>query len=289
MAKLTKAQAKLHNEAMQLLKKDTLTIDERWRVYEGFHEGATVSNGEIGAHFTPIALAMDMAIDMHNGGRVLDLCAGIGTLSFANAMRAAHTVDYWPEMVCIERNPAYCEIGRKLLPEATWICADVFDLPKLNLGRFDGVISNPPYGRSAHRSGSAPRYSGPDFELHVIDLAGDYADAGCFLIPQMSAPFVFSGHRGGRYLDAGKGRDFEKVTGWEMHPGCGVDCDYHLADWKTVKPRCEIVTVEYRNPWADEETAPAEPMTEPTPQGLQFVMPGCEKDQTRGPAQMSLF
>ena len=29
--------------------------------------------------------------------------------------------------------------------------------------------------------------------------------------------------------------------------------------------------------------------TEPTPAGLQFVMPGCEKDQTRGPKQLSLF
>jgi hypothetical protein len=29
--------------------------------------------------------------------------------------------------------------------------------------------------------------------------------------------------------------------------------------------------------------------TEPTPEGLQYVMPGCEKDRTRGPAQMDLF
>lgn len=38
-------------------------------------------------------------------------------------------------------------------------------------------------------------------------------------------------------------------------------------------------------------TGPAFPRaaTEPTPAGLQYVMPGCEKDQTRGPVQMSLF
>lgn len=35
--------------------------------------------------------------------------------------------------------------------------------------------------------------------------------------------------------------------------------------------------------------APLMPATEPTPIGLQYVIPGCEKDQTRGPAQMSLF
>lgn len=33
-------------------------------------------------------------------------------------------------------------------------------------------------------------------------------------------------------------------------------------------------------------TAPA---TEPTPIGLQYVIPGCEKDQSRGPAQFNLF
>lgn len=29
--------------------------------------------------------------------------------------------------------------------------------------------------------------------------------------------------------------------------------------------------------------------TEPTDQGLQYVIPGCEKDKTRGPKQMDLF
>jgi len=29
--------------------------------------------------------------------------------------------------------------------------------------------------------------------------------------------------------------------------------------------------------------------TEPTEQGLQYVMPGCEKDKTRGPTQADLF
>lgn len=29
--------------------------------------------------------------------------------------------------------------------------------------------------------------------------------------------------------------------------------------------------------------------TEPTPAGLQYVMPGCEKDRSRGPRQLDLF
>jgi len=169
----------------------------------------------------------------------------------------------------------------------------VFDLPKLGLGRFDGAIGNPPFGQSAARSGKAPRYTGGHFDLHVIDLAGDHAGYGCFLIPQMSSPFQFSGRNGAGYLKSGRGRDFEAQTGWELHPGCGVDTDYYRNDWKTTAVTCEIVTVEY-----DEQRAPApaaaievkaSPATEPTPSGLQYTIPGCEKDRTRGPVQMDLF
>ncbi len=39
------------------------------------------------------------------------------------------------------------EIGRKLLPEARWINADVFDWRELDLGRYDCAIGNPPFGR----------------------------------------------------------------------------------------------------------------------------------------------
>ncbi len=31
------------------------------------------------------------------------------------------------------------------------------------------------------------------------------------------------------------------------------------------------------------------PATEPTPAGNQFIIPGCEKDKTRGPTQADLF
>jgi 2-polyprenyl-3-methyl-5-hydroxy-6-metoxy-1,4-benzoquinol methylase len=43
-------------------------------------------------------------------------------------------------MVCIEKNPDYVAVGRKVVPEATWICADVFDLPA-DLGRYDRVVA----------------------------------------------------------------------------------------------------------------------------------------------------
>jgi hypothetical protein len=51
------------------------------------------------------------------------------------------------ELTCVEINPRYFEVGRKLLPEARWINADVFDWRTLDLGRYDVAIANPPFGR----------------------------------------------------------------------------------------------------------------------------------------------
>lgn len=116
MAKLTKAQRKAHAEACKILQ-DALSIDEKIFVLENWHEGAEHMNGAIGAHFTPSGLARDFAIDAGGGRRVIDLCAGIGGLGFWLDLdgRAG-------EMVCVEVNPAYVEVGRKILPQAQWIC-----------------------------------------------------------------------------------------------------------------------------------------------------------------------
>lgn len=298
MAKLTKAQAKVHAEACALLEQDTLRPDEIEFVYRNWNEAATVSNTLIGAHFTPFDLAFDFAIDAYNGGRVLDLCAGAGILSYANACRTAHNIDEWPEMVCIEANPDYVAVGKKLLPQAEWICADVFDLPKLGLGHFDGVISNPPFGRSAKIGTKPPRYTGADFDLAVIDLAADHADYGAFIIPQGNAPFKFSRQRNYSRNTSGKGFDFVEKTGMWLEAGCGVDCDFHRDAWKTVAPSCEIVTIDFQD-WREGNTAnpivtPPETYlsaiaTEPTEQGLQFIIPGCERDNSRKPGQLDLF
>lgn len=47
----------------------------------------------------------------------------------------------YADITCVELNPHYVEVGKKVVPEATWICADVLDpfLPDL-LGQFDFAI-----------------------------------------------------------------------------------------------------------------------------------------------------
>ncbi|RED44133.1 methyltransferase [Aestuariispira insulae] len=248
MAKLTKAETKAHNQACELLKKDVLTHDEKWFVLDNWHEGAEHNNGSTGAFFTPSGMALDFAIDV-GGKRVLDLCAGIGALSFAAWVRNEQNryegmVE--AEYVCIEINPAYIEIGKKIMPQATWVQGDASDLEFIkSLGRFDCVISNPPFGKRAGGNGNAPRYTGADFEYKIMDIASEVADYGVFIIPQQSSSFFYSGRVAHRDNDSAKLKKFRQQTGITMDCGVGVDTAYYKDDWKGVAPICEIVTCNF--------------------------------------------
>lgn len=243
MAKLTKAQRKAHDEAEAIRTKDRLSDDEREFVFRNWHEGATFINGAAGAFFTPYDLASDFAIDA-GSGRVIDLCAGIGGLAYHVAQRSAWSSEGASEITCVEINPRYVEVGRKLLPEARWINADVFDWRTLDLGRFDVAIGNPPFGR-VRRSGNAPRYNGPEFEFHVIAIAAELADRGAFLIPQGSASFRYSGAPYFDRLTIGKGVEFQNQTGWEMDGGVGIDTSLFRDQWKDTAITCEVACFDF--------------------------------------------
>jgi len=149
MAKLTKAETKQHNQIMDLIHSDRpLTYEEKEFIITNFHEGSTTNNGELGAFFTPLGLAFDFKIDAHTEGSVIDLCAGIGGLSFA----MVHGMYSRPrEIVCVELNHTYYQLGKRIVPEATWINGDAltteFDR------RFDVAISNPPNRAGRKRTG----------------------------------------------------------------------------------------------------------------------------------------
>ncbi|MDQ0510903.1 methyltransferase [Ancylobacter amanitiformis] len=247
MAKLTKSQAKHHAAAVDLLRKDRLTDDQREFVLRNWREDANHVNGTAGAFFTPLDLALDFTIEV-NGRRIIDLCAGIGCLALA-----CHWRNGWNEppreIVCIEKNPDYVAVGRKLLPEAQWICADIFELPFLaaDLGRFDIAISNPPFGAVRRAGRNGPRYRGNAFEYHVIDLAADVADAGTFIIPQSSAPFRYSGRPCFERREEPGYLDFKKATGITLQHNCGMDCNVHKDGWRGVSPTVEIVLADFTN------------------------------------------
>lgn len=242
MAKLTKEQNKKHLAAIELLKKEILSEDDIEFVYKNWHEGADHNNSLSGAFFTPFDMAMDFAFDV-GGPKIIDLCAGIGMLSYAVMMRNWYDRNDF-EFVCVERNPDYVEVGKKLMPQATWICADVFDILDMNLGYFNTAISNPPFGNIS-RSKNSPRYSGKDFEFHVIDIASHIADFGTFIVPQGSAGFNYSGRQFYERQKEGKAVKFQEQTGLYFEAGCGVDTSVYKNEWKGVSPICEIVCVEF--------------------------------------------
>ncbi|WP_313666120.1 methyltransferase [Shinella sp.] len=244
MAKLTKAQAKAHAQACDLLIKPVLTEDDKDFVLKNWNESANHVNGAAGAFFTPYDMAFDFTIDAIGqggySGRIIDLCAGIGMLSYACWHRSGRQA----KITCVERNPDYLAVGQKILPEAEWILADVLDVLDMDLGRFDIAISNPPFGK-IKRERNSPRYSGAEFEFHVMDIAAHLADEGAFIVPQMSAGFKYSGSQHYERQKDGKAVKFQQLTGLRFEAGCGIDTAFYLNDWKGVSPMCEIVCVDF--------------------------------------------
>lgn len=240
MAKLSRPILKKHQEACDLIDLDRpLTLDEREFVIENWQESAEHINSAAGAFFTPLGLAFDFALDV-GGGRILDLCAGIGALSYAAYWRGGRHGDR-PKITCVELNPDYVRVGKRIMPEATWITANVMEPPD-ELGTFDWVISNPPFGRTIKIAG--PRYSG-EADLAVIDIASQYAPNGTFIIPVNSAPFSYSGRPYYERRPSAKFDKFTRMTGIELEAGCGVDCSYYRDQWRGTAPAVEIVTADF--------------------------------------------
>lgn len=248
MAKLTKEEIKLHEQAVRLLEKDVLTFDDKLFVLDYWHEAANHINSKAGAYFTPESIAKGVAVEAHGTlyKRFVDLCAGIGRLAFTvqEYMEPFHKEVSELAFTCVEVNPDYVEIGKKIMPNARWICADVLDLP-LDIGHFDLAIGNPPFGNLAGRKQPSPRMKNGPFEYKVIDVASDIADDGVFIIPQSSSPFQFSGRRSITYSRSRLYENFEQDTGIVLDANCGIDCTVE-AHWRGVNIVVEIVLADFR-------------------------------------------
>lgn len=254
MAKLTKAQLKAHNRAVELLKKENLTWDDRHDILEFWNEAADHTVSESGAFFTPVGLARDFAIEAC-GLRTIDLCAGIGVLSFfQHSKHNGYGEPNRSKIVCVERNPVYVEIGKKILPQAEWICCDVFDFRPEMVTSFDAVkegfdvaISNPPFGKIRGGTYQGP-YTGSNFEYKVIEFASRLAAFGAFIVPQGSAPFNYSGNSKGfqEIPNNEKYKKFKEQTGISLSPGCGIDTSIYREDWKNTNVMTEVVLADFQ-------------------------------------------
>jgi len=243
--KLSKQDIKKQNTINKLLNLDrTLTIDERVFIYKNFNEGAITEVGYSGTFFTPFNLARDFHLDIPVMGnsRIIDLCAGIGTLSFHLLWYCQES--YAPkEIVCVERNPDFVEIGKKLLPEATWICADILDEEFIkSLGQFDAAYSNPPYGRIKSLTDSSwLHYKGSEFEYKAAEICARLAPMGTLLIPQQSAPFRLSASPSYQQKSSSKHSKFLEQTRLILSAGTGVDTSLYTNEWKHTNILTEIV------------------------------------------------
>src|SRR3546814_15138208 len=113
MAKLTQKEIKAHARAESLHRSDrVLNLDDIADILSDWHEGATHSNAATSAFFTPFELAMNFALEVPSGGRILDICSGIGMLSAAAAIyHASNPGDF--EFTLVELDETYCEVDRR--------------------------------------------------------------------------------------------------------------------------------------------------------------------------------
>lgn len=239
--KLSKTQSRDHQRAMDLVHSDRrLTPEERHFILEHYHEANGQLNALAGAFFTPFPLANDFSLNVtpRRGAPVLDLCAGIGMLSYACERDET-------EFVCVERCAEYVVVGRRVMPRATWIQADVFEADLSSFGRFDFCISNPPFGKTVKGAAFQGNYTGSEFEYKVIELASRHSQYGCFIVPQSSSPFQYSGSQTYKTCEPEKARAFREQTGIAMEIGCAVDTSQYSNEWKGVSPLCEIVVCEF--------------------------------------------
>jgi len=242
--KLTRQQRQAHAQAEAILSSGNAhRIDERQAVIERWHEGANHNNAASSAFFTPYDIAFHLALNVPNGGKLLDLCSGIGALTVA-ILDHGHDFD---EIVLVEYNEDYCEVARKLLPQAEVINGSIYDpvlIAELTTRGFRTVVSNPPFGTvSKPKGASGPRYKG-DAHYEAIDIASDLADNGVFILPQQACPFAYSGRQNFIRVDNYRYEKFSKTTGIELELGASTDTSV-LTPFRSTTITVEIVEADF--------------------------------------------
>ncbi|MHA3545994.1 class I SAM-dependent methyltransferase [Yersinia enterocolitica] len=237
MGKLTKKETKNHQHALDLIYSDkVLTFDECEFIFDNYAGDAI---GATGAFFTPNMLSWDFSIDAGSSGSCLELCAGIGRLSFSIYNR------YKPKrIVCVELNPDYVAIGKRVLPQAEWVCSDLFEYRTDD--KFSVVYGNPPFGNIKTTDSFAGLYTGSEFEYKVIEYGSLFSDYGVWLVPQGSAGFVYSGVPYYERKESSKYKKMNKELGYSFEAGCGIDTSIYKDEWRGTSVVCEVVTIEYR-------------------------------------------
>lgn len=227
MAKLTQQQSSQQREIAELLAKPRdLTYDETIFVLKNYAPPANVVTDEA-AFFTPPSLADMAAMQIGDSVDVVDLGAGIGTLSWFLTQQWGWN----KELLCVEKNPDFVKIGKKLVPQAQWVEGDIFDkqlwssLPKMEF-----FITNPPFGIPVKQPWLA--FSGDSLVAAIeVGLRVTSDQGGTAILPSSQCPFKYS--RPLKRLVRVQRRAVEKKTVYEHCSCCNQRRVVEKGTWKT--------------------------------------------------------
>jgi release factor glutamine methyltransferase len=118
------------------------------------------------------ALAIRQALFLDSAPRILDLCTGSGCVGIAVASRVKDAkvtlADISKEALAVaKKNVA----GQKLSARVSCVQADALSAPSAFLGKFDMIVSNPPY-ITTQEMRELPK-SVKDYEPHLVLHGGD--------------------------------------------------------------------------------------------------------------------
>lgn len=118
------------------------------------------------------ALAIEKALFLDKGPRILDLCTGSGCigLALANRIKDARVTlaDISPDALAVAKKNV---INQKLSARVSCVQADAMKEPAPFLGKFDLIISNPPYITGDEMK--ELDHSVKDFEPHLALYGGE--------------------------------------------------------------------------------------------------------------------
>lgn len=226
MARLSKQAWKRHDDAEALLSLSrALTYDEVYQVMEDWHPEARNNVGVAGAFFTPLALAYDaMLLKQYGGERrhYLDLCAGIGRLSFALSCWHEHDGGH-THVTAIEINQDYIDVGRRALRDVPrlsvdWVRGNAFDIDVAGAhAPYDVGVSNPPFGKPKTVQSAGLQFAGSAELMAAEVIARTCTYGGTLICGAQIVPWRRSLRGATESFDDAERSEYFRWT--QAHPG----------------------------------------------------------------------
>lgn len=169
--------------------------------------------------------------------KVCPHCAGIGGLARAALDRWEQHP--WLRVVCVEINPDYVAVGKRVVPEAEWLQIDMREAEAQLAGlQVEQVVSNPPFGNVAGCK-----------QAHYVaaEIAARLGRrGGVFIMPAGALPWRFSGRQGFEHVPNARYEKWSRESGVVLSPNCGVDTTPSLQEepFHGTNPGVEICLVE---------------------------------------------